>query len=87
MTDCKTLEIMINTLSSQTSSVTRKPIVVMDAGIATDDSITLLKNKGYDYLCVSRSSLKAYYADINSTPVVITDKKKSADRAIESKNR
>ena len=75
MTDCKTLETMINTLSFQTSAIARKPIVVMDAGIATDDNIQLLKNKGHDYLCVSRSSLKAYYADINSTPVVITDKK------------
>ena len=75
MTDCKTLETMINTLSSQTSAVARKPIVVMDAGIATDDNITLLKNKGYDYLCVSRSNLKAYYADIESKPVQVKDKK------------
>lgn len=53
MSDCKTLEIMIDTLSNQTSTDTRKPILVMDAGIATDDNIVLLKNKGYDYLCVS----------------------------------
>lgn len=76
MTDCKTLEIMINTLSSQTSSTERKPIVVMDAGIATDDNITMLKNKGYDYMCVSRSGLKDFYADTSTTPVEIKDKKK-----------
>ncbi|MFH1004749.1 MAG: IS1634 family transposase [Bacteroidota bacterium] len=75
MSDCKTLEIMIDTLSSQTSCTTRKPIVVMDAGIATEGNIQLLKDKGYDYLCVSRSSMKNYHADINSTPVCITDKK------------
>lgn len=76
MSDCKTLETMINTLSTQTSFAERKPIVVMDAGIATEDNIGLLKSKGYDYLCVSRSSMKNYHADINSIPVRITDKKK-----------
>jgi transposase len=75
MSDSKTLEIMIDTLSNQTSTTTRKPIVVMDAGIATDDNIQLLKNKGYDYLCVSRSDLKTFYADIDSKPVQVKDKK------------
>ena len=75
MADCKTLEKMIKTLSCRTSFVNRKPIVVLDAGIATDDNIKMLKSKGYDYLCVSRSNLKAYYADIESTPVQIKDKK------------
>jgi transposase len=75
MSDCKTLETMVDTLSAQTSCVSRKPIVVMDAGIASDDNIELLRKKGYDYLCVSRSNTKSYHADINSTPVRITDKK------------
>jgi transposase len=47
----------------------------MDAGIATDDNLKMLKNKEYDYLCVSRSSLKEFHADISATPVQITDKK------------
>lgn len=75
MADCKTLEDIVNALSKQTSFTDRKPIVVMDAGIATDDNLKILKNKGYDYLCVSRSSLKEYHADISATPVQITDKK------------
>lgn len=75
MSDCKTLETMIDSLSSQTSSTQRKPIVVIDAGIATDDNIKMLKKRGYDYLCVSRSNLKAFYADIDSKPVQIKDKK------------
>lgn len=75
MTDCKTLETMIVTLSSRTSTTARKPIVVMDAGIATDDNIAMLKDKGYEYICVSRSNLKAFYADIDSTPIQIKDKK------------
>ena len=75
MSDCKTLEIMINTLSTQTSFTTRKPIIVMDAGIATEDNVELLKKKGYDYLCVSRAVLKDCHADIDSRPVLIRDKK------------
>lgn len=76
MTDSKTLETVIDALSSQTSFTGRKPIVVMDAGIATDDNVNMLKRKGYDYLCVSRSNLKEYYADTNSKPIQIKDKKK-----------
>lgn len=76
MADCKTLEAIINALSAQTSFSARKPIVVLDAGIATDDNLSMLKSKGYDYICVSRSSLKAYYADTTATPVQITDKRK-----------
>lgn len=75
MADCKTLETMIDTLSNQTSSTKRKPIVVMDAGIATDDNIAMLKNKGYNYLCVSRSNLKEFYADISSKPIQVKDRK------------
>ena len=40
-------------MSNQTSCSHRKPIVVIDAGIATDGNIAMLKNKGYDYMCVS----------------------------------
>jgi len=76
MADCKTLEDIVNALSAQTSFTSRKPIVVMDAGIATDDNLKMLKNKGYEYLCVSRSSLKGYHADISATPVQICDKRK-----------
>jgi transposase len=75
MADCKTLEEIVNALSAQTSFTSRKPIVVMDAGIATDDNLKMLKSKGYDYLCVSRSSLKEYQADVSATPVQISDKK------------
>ena len=75
MADCKTLGSVIDAMSNQTSYSHRKPIVVIDAGIATDGNITMLKNKGYDYMCVSRSSLKEYHADTTATPVEIKDKK------------
>jgi len=75
MSDCKTLEKMIDALGSQTSFTERKPIVVLDAGIATDGNVTMLRDKGYDYICVSRSNLKEFYADTASVPVQIKDKK------------
>jgi len=75
MSDCKSLETMVDTLSDQTSFTKRKPIVVMDAGIATDDNVKMLKTRGYDYLCVSRSNLKDYHADTDSQPVAIMDKR------------
>jgi transposase len=76
MADCKTLGSVIDAMSTQTSWSHRKPIVVIDAGIATDGNIAMLKNKGYDYMCVSRSSLKEFHADTTATPVEIIDKKK-----------
>ena len=78
MADCKTLEGIVNALSGQTSFSGRKPIVVIDAGIATDDNLNMLKEKGYNYMCVSRSSLKAYYADTTANHVQITDKRKQS---------
>lgn len=76
MADCKTLGSVIDAMSNQTSCSHRKPIVVIDAGIATDGNIAMLKNKGYDYMCVSRSSLKEYHAETTASPVEIKDKKK-----------
>jgi len=73
MSDCKSLANVIDKLSYATSCTGRKPIVVMDAGIATDDNIKMLRKKGYDYVCVSRSNMKNYYADIYSKPIQIKD--------------
>jgi len=75
MADCKTLATVIDTLGKHTSQSGRKPIVVIDAGIATDSNIEMLRNNGYDYMCVSRSSLKEYKAEAGVMPVQIKDKK------------
>lgn len=73
-----TLEAMLDELSSQTSSTGRKPMVVMDAGIADEGNLTMLKAKGYDYLCVTRRKLKDYVAVKNQgQPVIITDRRDS----------
>ncbi len=62
--DCKTLEDTINHLSSRTSSTGRKPIVVIDAGIATEDNLAMLRSNQYNYVCVSRSRLKDYQVTV-----------------------
>ncbi|MEI7543094.1 MAG: IS1634 family transposase [bacterium] len=73
--DCATLSKIIEDLSERTSSSKRKPTVVLDAGIATEDNLILLKEKGFDYMCVSRSGLKNYTVDSTSTPVTVKDNK------------
>ena len=75
MTDSKTLETIVNAISKQTSFSGRKPIVVIDAGIATEDNLKMLKSKQYHYMCVTRSNLKQYRADTNSTAVEIKDQR------------
>ena len=37
-----------------------KPVVTMDAGIATNENLAMLKKEDYDYVCVSRSKPKGY---------------------------
>lgn len=46
----------VNTLEAE------KPLVIMDAGIATQDNLDVIKSEpyGYDYVCVSRSMPKQY---------------------------
>ena len=73
--DSTTLEHIIKQMSLRTSATGRKPVVVLDAGIATEDNIRLLRDNGYDYICVSRSKLRHYKADTNQSPVVVLDKK------------
>lgn len=74
-TDNETLGPIIEELSVRTSHIGRKPIVVMDAGIATEDNLSLLRTKGYDYVCVSRSGMKKYKVDTQSEEIRITDKR------------
>lgn len=75
MTDSKTLKTIVKSLSASTSFSNRKPIVVMDAGIATEDNLEMLRAEGYGYMCVSRSSLKNYQAETDKEPVEIFDKR------------
>ncbi len=63
---CKT----IDELAGSTTSISLKPMIVMDAGIAAEDNLRLLKEKGYHYLCVTRSKLKDYVISKNKDSLI-----------------
>ncbi len=76
--EISTLEPTLDDLSSRGSFSEIKPMVVMDAGIASEENLLMLRNKGYDYLCVARGKFKDYVAvKKDHEPVAITDKRKS----------
>lgn len=58
--DSSSLPDMIDKLRLKTTHLTAKALVVLDAGIATEDNLKIIKEKGYDYVCVSRSKIKDY---------------------------
>jgi len=74
ISDSKTLEETINYLSSRTSATLRRPIIVIDAGIVTEDNLTMLKAKHYFYVCVNRSKLKDYQS-VDSKIIQLCDKR------------
>ena len=75
MQDCKTLEGIVKKIRFKTST-SRRAIVVIDAGIATDENLAMLTRNGFDYVCVSRSKIKDYTIDAESVPIIVEDKKK-----------
>jgi len=70
--DCTTLSTILDNLKTVSPTPERRPVVVLDAGIATTDNLKLLKGKNYDYVCVSRSNLKKYNEG-TTCPVQIKD--------------
>ena len=76
-TDSVTLPKIIDDLRLQTSEE-KRAIVVIDAGIATEENLALIKAKGYDYVCVSRSKIKDYIIDpSNEVKSVLTQNKET----------
>ena len=54
---------MVDKLALKSPANKDKTLVVMDAGIATEENLKLVKEKGYNYLCVSRNKLKTRVRD------------------------
>lgn len=50
-----------------------KVLVVIDAGIATEKNLELLRSKGYNYLCVSRTKLTDYTLKDDGKSVTVFD--------------
>ena len=76
MSDPATLKSMIEKLRVKTSGSAKKALIVMDAGIATEDNLKMVKDNGFDYLCVTRSTLKNYKVEADASTVTVTDNKK-----------
>lgn len=75
MADCKTLAGMVETLRANTSGSAKKATVVIDAGIATDQNLAMLKENGYEYICVSRASLTKYSVAADAQKITVKDNK------------
>lgn len=70
--DCNTLSAMIEKLRGHTCG--GPAVVVLDAGIATEENLKLIEEKGYKYLCVSRTKLKDYKAVPDRLTVLLDTK-------------
>lgn len=76
--DNTTLPTIIEKLRIKTSTSAQRALVVLDAGIATEENLELIQANGYDYVCVSRSQLRDYKAikDAENQFVVTKNKQK-----------
>jgi hypothetical protein len=72
--DAKTLEDIVTNLRSCTSG-SKRAVVVIDAGISTDENLEMLRENNFDYVCVSRCKLKDYTIEQSFLPVEVKDKK------------
>ena len=50
-----------------------RTLVVIDAGIATEENLALLRDRGYNYLCVSRTRLRDYDLAADRKSVTVYD--------------
>ena len=76
--DPSSLPDMVDTLAAKTrvpAAPGQKGLVCLDAGIATEDNLVKIKEKGYDYLCVSRTRLTDYELAEDARTVRVLDTK------------
>jgi transposase len=75
MSDTKNMKDVLEKMSKNINC--DSPVVVIDAGIATEENLMLIQNKGYKYVCVSRASLKEYNYQKNRLTVSHQTKSKN----------
>ena len=76
VSDPATLDAMLKDLRSKTSASAKTALVVIDAGIATEENLAKIRSEGFHYLCVSRSRLKDYEMVADSAPLTVEDNRK-----------
>jgi hypothetical protein len=79
MQDCKTVEETVTNLRTQTST-SQRAVVVIDAGIATDENLEMLTANSFDYVCVSRCRIKDYTIAPGGVPIETEDRKKQKNK-------
>jgi len=69
-----TFDAMLSDVVSAMDIKDEKPVIVMDAGIATEENLEIIKSDkyGYDYVCVSRTIPKQY-AKLTDKATAIAD--------------
>lgn len=75
MSDSSSLPQIIDKIRVKTSQE-KRAIVVLDAGIASEENLVLIQAKGYDYVCVSRAKVKDYTIDDPSKNIKAVAKNK-----------
>jgi len=71
--DRQTLADMLDDMKAHSPDNVKRT-VVLDAGIADEENLALLKEEGYNYVCVSRKKLKDYTIDKTITQLTDRDK-------------
>jgi len=74
--DCKTIPDIVENLRIQTSEQAPRAVVVVDAGIATEENLALIESKGYDYVCVSRTGHGGFQEIEGASPQTVMTKDK-----------
>jgi len=74
VSEASTFETMLSDVVSTMNIKNEKPVIVMDAGIATEENLEIIKSDkyGYDYVCVSRTIPKQY-DKLTNKATAITD--------------
>ena len=77
VSDGSTLEKTVKDLENRRIDKNSKPIIAMDAGFSSEANIAMLKEKGYDYICVTKRKLKDYELEKSETEQIeVFDKRK-----------
>ena len=69
-------------IAKDSSLFESKPVVVMDAGIATENNLKTLREKNFDYICVSRSSLKDYTIPEKGSKIIFDNRNNPIELSI-----
>lgn len=72
MNDTKNLKNVLDTMSKNINCA--NPVVVIDAGIASEENLKLIRDKGYKYVCVNRVSVSDYEYQTNRLTVLLETK-------------